>query len=805
MFNRFVLPIMMGIVINSWADNSQLGRLSSGASGTGESNPAELSTGFSAGASGAVNGAVQDKLRQFVEAEDFGTVGNAQSDDAPVLMRALAAACPGKGVTFRNRLFLASPVTIPANCELRGPLANNVSEQASGNYNVKGTILLASNATISLAQGATLAGAYILNNALRNSLPFPDAASAATAVAGYSGTAVLATGADVQLRDLWIGGFALAFSSSGKERTKIQRVQIDSTNGIAIHDSFDIARISDVHAWPFLTAHRPWTTPQSARRKGSAFRVTGHFDAGYLFNCFDYGWDVGFDIQSLNEVDIINSFSDGAGLGVGQIGFKITGAAELVNISGGGASGKDVGVYINVDNPETSGAVSLNGIHLWGNHAHIVSDAHRVLNIVGAYLRDTNGGSRAGVSIGKGVTGITSVSSSVFDTPGIAFAIAPGLPTRNARISNNVYRNSRSDFFENRVSDNSSAEINSFSYSASPAGHVQNFYQSAGSAARPERSPNGAQLATTNAYVQHGSGFGQIAKMRAVATALPTPGSTPGEWIFSTTPATAMVAMDRIKIAASGDFLPVSDNAISNGAAGNRWSSLHAYSGYFGGQTAAVLGEKLSVNGRILGMAPNAALTAYNPHAQTSMMLYVGDAIPDQRRLELYANNQGNFAIRSVDDAYSASGMLLSAQRGNGLTWSTVGLNGNKFVVDAVGNALVRAHGGLGYGQGSGASIRQSGGKSSPVELNTPTGQIALSASPLVAAGTACFILNNSSIAASDVLNVAIASGATAGAYSLQVDATAPGAARLCLRNLGNATLSESLVINFALIKGAVN
>jgi hypothetical protein len=142
--------------------------------------------------------------------------------------------------------------------------SDNVGEQASGNYNVPGAILLPGTATISISQGSSLSGAYVLNSAIANSLPFRDITTAMKAVDAFSGTAITAIGSDVHVHDVWIGGFSQAFYSSRKERTKMERVQIDSTNGVWVDYSTDIARIVDVHAWPFLTTHRTWSTGQSA-------------------------------------------------------------------------------------------------------------------------------------------------------------------------------------------------------------------------------------------------------------------------------------------------------------------------------------------------------------------------------------------------------------------------------------------------------------------------------------------------------------------------------------------------------------
>lgn len=112
---------------------------------------------------------------------------------------------------------------------------------------------------------------------------------------------------------------------------------------------------------------------------------------------------------------------------------------------------------------------------------------------------------------------------------------------------------------------------------------------------------------------------------------------------------------------------------------------------------------------------------------------------------------------------------------------------------------------GVGYKTGSGGAVTQATSKTTGATLNTVTGQITMNNAALAAAATACFTLTNSAIAATDVVNAVIASGATAGAYTLQVDAVAAGSARMCLNNRSAGSLSEAVVVNYAVLKGSAN
>jgi hypothetical protein len=68
------------------------------------------------------------------------------------------------------------------------------------------------------------------------------------------------------------------------------------------------------------------------------------------------------------------------------------------------------------------------------------------------------------------------------------------------------------------------------------------------------------------------------------------------------------------------------------------------------------------------------------------------------------------------------------------------------------------------------------------------------------------FTLNNTFIAATDVLIVNIASGATANIYTATVDAVAAGSCVIHLHNHSTGTdLSEAVVLNFVVIKGVTS
>lgn len=123
--------------------------------------------------------------------------------------------------------------------------------------------------------------------------------------------------------------------------------------------------------------------------------------------------------------------------------------------------------------------------------------------------------------------------------------------------------------------------------------------------------------------------------------------------------------------------------------------------------------------------------------------------------------------------------------------------------ITALGNLLVKL-GSIGYGTGAGGTVSQSTSKSTGVTLNKSSGQITLNNAALAADTTVSFTLTNSAIAAVDVLVMNHISGGTAGSYVLNAQCAA-GSASINVRNITAGSLSEAIVIQFVLIKGATS
>jgi len=119
---------------------------------------------------------------------------------------------------------------------------------------------------------------------------------------------------------------------------------------------------------------------------------------------------------------------------------------------------------------------------------------------------------------------------------------------------------------------------------------------------------------------------------------------------------------------------------------------------------------------------------------------------------------------------------------------------------DISGANLVLVDEQLGYTAEAQGTVTQATSKSTAVTLNKPAGQITMNNASLNAATNVTFTFNNSFISANDILILNVGAGATSGAYNCWVSSLSAGAATVTLRNISGGSLSEAVVINFALI-----
>ena len=120
---------------------------------------------------------------------------------------------------------------------------------------------------------------------------------------------------------------------------------------------------------------------------------------------------------------------------------------------------------------------------------------------------------------------------------------------------------------------------------------------------------------------------------------------------------------------------------------------------------------------------------------------------------------------------------------------------------DIVGAQYLLADEQLGYTATASGTVTQLTSKSTAVTLNKPAGRITMDAASLATATNATFTLNNSFISANDTVVLTISGGqATAGSYNVFANSLAAGSVSISLRNISGGSLSEAIVINFAIL-----
>jgi hypothetical protein len=108
---------------------------------------------------------------------------------------------------------------------------------------------------------------------------------------------------------------------------------------------------------------------------------------------------------------------------------------------------------------------------------------------------------------------------------------------------------------------------------------------------------------------------------------------------------------------------------------------------------------------------------------------------------------------------------------------------------------------GIGYSTGAGIALSQATNKATTVSGTGMCGTITMNAAALNTLTAVSFTLTNPSIAAGDTVLVSHKSGGTAGAYLAGACAMAAGSCKITLFNASGGSLSEAVVLNFAVVK----
>ena len=101
---------------------------------------------------------------------------------------------------------------------------------------------------------------------------------------------------------------------------------------------------------------------------------------------------------------------------------------------------------------------------------------------------------------------------------------------------------------------------------------------------------------------------------------------------------------------------------------------------------------------------------------------------------------------------------------------------------------------------GSWGTVLQATSKSTGVTLNTKRGEITMNNAALSNGVEVAFTVTDNQCHYGDVVVVCRASGGTANSYQVTVDTVAEGSFSIIVSNASGGSLSEAVVINFAII-----
>tara|TARA_R110002126_G_scaffold78152_1_gene194814 strand:+ start:426 stop:836 length:411 start_codon:yes stop_codon:yes gene_type:complete len=119
---------------------------------------------------------------------------------------------------------------------------------------------------------------------------------------------------------------------------------------------------------------------------------------------------------------------------------------------------------------------------------------------------------------------------------------------------------------------------------------------------------------------------------------------------------------------------------------------------------------------------------------------------------------------------------------------------------DIYGADSILSSGKLGYTTSALGLVTQLVSKATAVTLNKSSGRITTFATAMLTGTLATFTVNNSLVSVNDTVILSISGGATSQGYNVWVDVMAAGSFNITLLNRSAGTLTEAVIINFALL-----
>lgn len=235
--------------------------------------------------------------------------------------------------------------------------------------------------------------------------------------------------------------------------------------------------------------------------------------------------------------------------------------------------------------------------------------------------------------------------------------------------------------------------------------------------------------------------------------------------------------------------------------------SMSALGIQFSGSTA-IAGPSVFQNSNILTFAGGTSGYQWDNQAVSTQLMALSNTgvLTVLNGVFPTANDGGPLGSTALQwsDLFMASGAILNFNNGNyTITHSAGTLTFAGAVVSTGFVGSNSAAAGVGYTTGAGGTVTQATSKSTTVALAKMCGNITMNNAALAAGTIVSFTLTNAGIAASDVMVLNHIFGGTIGAYTLNAQCGA-GTAQINVRNNTAGSLSDAIVIQFAVIK-AVN
>ena len=193
----------------------------------------------------------------------------------------------------------------------------------------------------------------------------------------------------------------------------------------------------------------------------------------------------------------------------------------------------------------------------------------------------------------------------------------------------------------------------------------------------------------------------------------------------------------------------------------------------------------ISYNNNAFGGGLYVVNTNTNANAIAAIQIQANNA--SVSGIQLYQTQAGDGSLINFNNSYLSFGTNAA----------------ERMRIESSGNVLVTSAAGLGYGTGSGGTVTQATSKSTGVTLNKPAGKITMNNAALLPNTSVIFILTNSLVGSNDLV---LANTDGFSNYTTDcVAVTGSGTAYIRVTNISGSSLSDAVVINFAIIKGATS